>query len=143
MRREVLEMRERRHLGSTQTEGEAAEEEEGGEGGEEEEQREGEGSGGQFIDNFMSEALAYRDPPGLWDDGGQAFPDPVTDFSSFLLDYCGHREEDMTASLFILPPHRASGSPLFSHGPYVYCKIHNSTPFSDIHIFSFFQFLVL
>ena len=117
----MLEQRERRHAdprGPTQPEGEAGEEE-------------GEdvfagmdASGNPVTEDFMDLAQSYRDPPGLWDGLGTEFPDPISDLPSFLLEHCGWREEDLTASLYLLSPLQAlSGStpPLFSSGPFVYC----------------------
>ena len=118
-------MRETRHTGPhddvTQVIGESEEEEE-----EEDDDELAETDGEPQVDEFMTSALSYRDPPGLWEGAGHEFPDPEHDLSTFLLDYCGWQEEELTASLYILTLQQALSSPtpppLFSSGPFVYCK---------------------
>ena len=85
----------------------------------------GEDSSGVDYDDFMVQAMAYRDPVGLWDGAGDDFPDPHTNFSGFL-SYCGSSEEALTASLYVLTRQQiATGHtpPLASHKPLIYCEL--------------------
>ena len=85
----------------------------------------GEDSSGVDYDNFMTQAMAYRDPVDLWDGAGDDFPDPHTNFSGFL-SYCGSSEEALTASLYVLTRQQiATGHtpPLASHKPQIYCEL--------------------
>ena len=80
---------------------------------------------GDDYEDFMSQAMAYRDPPGLWEGAGTEFPDPLSDWASFLA-YCGWSERELTASLYLVTREMtANGStlpPLSSHLPFIYCK---------------------
>lgn len=83
------------------------------------------GDHGDFAyEDFMDNALAYRDPAGLWDGAGEAFPDPHTNLSAFL-SYCGWSERELSAYLYVLPRDQILTGftpPLVSHGPVIYCK---------------------
>lgn len=77
------------------------------------------------YEDFMDKALKYRDPAGLWDGAGEAFPDPQTNLSAFL-SYCGWTERGLSAYLYVLPREQIVAGftpPLVSHGPVIYCKL--------------------
>ena len=80
------------------------------------------------YEDFMVNALAYKDPVGLWDGEGEEFPDAHANFSAFL-SYCGWSESELTASVYVLRHQQILTGftpPLFSHGPMMYCKYCNT-----------------